>query len=155
MKEKTPLLSQEQCRVRRGEVVIHTNRYWSDKLIAVDGADVLVVYDITDASQVAIYDLSGAFYCHAYPSDGCFPVTVLDLAREKRRAAQEARAKNHKSQPTMDVRHFSQVRSLEGIDVSCPHCQGVVRINIQASIALPLESDAVDLSEIQDRPNVD
>lgn len=68
MKEKNPLLSQEQRRVRRGEVVIHTNRYWSAKLIAVDGADVLVVYDITDARKVDIYDLSGKFYCHAYPS---------------------------------------------------------------------------------------
>lgn len=155
MNEKNLLLSQQQCKPRRGEVVIHSNRYWASELIAAEDSEVTVVYDITDVSKVDIYDLNGEFYCHAYQCDGYFPVAAIEIAREKRRAAQEARATTHKQQPLADARHFSQVHSLVGIDVSCPHCQGVVRVNIQSSTASPLASDAVDLSVTQDHSHAD
>ncbi|WP_427551152.1 Mu transposase C-terminal domain-containing protein [Methylomonas sp. MS20] len=155
MSEKNPLLCQEQRKVRRGEITVMTNRYWASELIAFDGINVSVVFDITDASKVVILDLDGKFLCLAYPSCGFFPVSFLTLAQEKRRAAQEARVNNHTPQPFANARPLPPVHSLEGIDVSCPHCQGLVRVNIQASKALPLASDAVDLAVIQDQSHVE
>ncbi|MBI1386650.1 MAG: DDE-type integrase/transposase/recombinase [Rhizobiales bacterium] len=80
-------------KVVRGEVRVWGNRYFSMELERLDlhGEDVLVAYDIHDASKVWVHDREGRYLCAAELDANVvayFPKAVIEQARERRVAAQ-------------------------------------------------------------------
>lgn len=79
--------------VRRGEVLLLNNIYFSEELAPFDSEDVQVAVDIHDASKVIIRRLDGTYICEAI-WDGnkraAFPVSMVEDAREKRAKRRKA-----------------------------------------------------------------
>ena len=77
----------EERKVRRGEIEIFGNRYFSKDLEQHHGLNVLVGYDIHDAEKVTVRNLDGQFICHALwnaNKRSYFPKAVIEQVREKR-----------------------------------------------------------------------
>lgn len=73
--------------VRRGEVSLFSNTYYSAELMEFNGETVRVGYDVQDALWVWIYDDLGRLICKAEwhgNSTDYMPVSVLDRAEDKR-----------------------------------------------------------------------
>lgn len=73
--------------VRRGEINLFTNIYFSRLLKEFHGSDLHVAYDIHNPAKVWVYTPEGRFVCEAEVngnSQHYFPVAVVDQAREKR-----------------------------------------------------------------------
>ena len=73
--------------VRRGEVSLFSNTYYSAELMEFNGETVRVGYDVQDALWVWIYDDVGRLICKAEwhgNSTDYMPVSVLDRAEDKR-----------------------------------------------------------------------
>ena len=73
--------------VRRGEVSLFSNTYYSAELMEFNGETVRVGYDVQDALWVWIYDDIGRFICKAEwhgNSTDYMPVSVLERAEDKR-----------------------------------------------------------------------
>lgn len=73
--------------VRRGEVSLFGNTYYSAELMEFNGETVRVGYDVQDALWVWIYDDIGRLICKAEwhgNSTDYMPVSVLDRAEDKR-----------------------------------------------------------------------
>ena len=73
--------------VRRGEVSLFSNTYYSAELMEFSGETVRVGYDVQDALWVWIYDDLGRLICKAEwhgNSTDYMPVSVLDRAEDKR-----------------------------------------------------------------------
>ena len=72
---------------RRGEVAFLNQVYFSHDLMAVDGEQVRVHYDIHDPHYVLVFTTDGEFVCEAKWNANrmdFFPKPVIDMAREKR-----------------------------------------------------------------------
>ncbi|HFC8830713.1 TPA: Mu transposase C-terminal domain-containing protein [Neisseria subflava] len=73
--------------VRRGEVSLFSNTYYSAELMEFNGETVRVGYDVQDALWVWIYDDIGRLICKAEwhgNSTDYMPVSVLERAEDKR-----------------------------------------------------------------------
>lgn len=73
--------------VRRGEVSLFSNTYYSAELMELNGETVRVGYDVQDALWVWIYDDVGRLICKAEwhgNSTDYMPVSVLERAEDKR-----------------------------------------------------------------------
>lgn len=85
----------EQVRTaQRGWVDLQNNSYFSEQLIAVDGEQVRVAYDIHDATRVIIRRMSGDFVCEAIwdgNKQAAVPVTAMQTSMEQRRQRRLAR----------------------------------------------------------------
>ncbi len=84
--------------VKRCEIDIYKNRYFSKLLTDLHGQEVQVGYDIHDASKVWVRDLDGRFICEAgfeANSTDYFPQSVVDQARQKRAIGRENRLQVH------------------------------------------------------------
>ncbi len=80
---------------RRGELQLFTNRYFAIELEEFHEQDVLVSYDIHDASKVWVFTTSQQLICEATfhgNSVSYFPVSVLEQAHENRVNNQVKRA---------------------------------------------------------------
>lgn len=79
----------EQRRVaQRGWLELQNNQYFSEDLLAVDGEEVRVAYDIHDATRVVVRRMSGDFVCEAIwngNKQAAVPVTAMDTAMQERR----------------------------------------------------------------------
>ena len=78
---------QEMRTVRRGEVSLFGNTYYSAELMEFNGETVRVGYDVQDALWVWIYDDVGRLICKAEwhgNSTDYMPVSVLERAEDKR-----------------------------------------------------------------------
>ncbi|WP_341990331.1 Mu transposase C-terminal domain-containing protein [Azorhizobium sp. AG788] len=78
---------QEKRRVLRGEIQLFTNRYFAVELEEFHDCDVLISYDIHDASKVWVSTLNQKFICVATyygNSVSYFPRSVAEQAHEKR-----------------------------------------------------------------------
>lgn len=72
---------------RRGEVTFLNQVYFAHDLMAVDGEQVRVHYDIHDPAYVLVFTIGGEFVCEAKWNANrmdYFPKPVIDMAREKR-----------------------------------------------------------------------
>lgn len=80
--------------VRRGEIELFTNRYFSTQLAAYHNDKVRVLYDIHDPSYVFVKTMDGEWICKA-ELDGnkvaAFPQSVVERAKAKSVAAQNKR----------------------------------------------------------------
>lgn len=77
----------EERKVRRGEVELFGNRYFSNDLSEFHGDSVLVGYDIHDADRITVRTQDGEFICHAYwnaNKRNYFPMTKVEQARQRR-----------------------------------------------------------------------
>lgn len=64
---------------QRGWLSIFNNQYFAEELIQVDGEEVLVAFDIHDASSVTVRRLDGSFVCTAIVNGNtraAFPVDI-------------------------------------------------------------------------------
>lgn len=71
----------------RGEVTFLNQRYQHRELMAVDGQQVRVHYDIHDPAYVLVFDSQGEYICEAKWNANrmdFFPKPVVEMAREKR-----------------------------------------------------------------------
>jgi putative transposase len=72
---------------KRGEVQFLNQIYFNSALMAVDGQQVRVHYDLHDASAVQVFTTDGEFVCEALFNANkidYFPKPVIEMAREKR-----------------------------------------------------------------------
>ncbi|MHA3079520.1 transposase [Acinetobacter sp. ANC 5502] len=77
----------EERKVRRGEIEIFGNRYFSKDLEQYHGVNVLVGYDIHDANRVVVRDEEGRLICYAgwnANKRNYFPVSKVEQARQNR-----------------------------------------------------------------------
>ena len=77
----------EERKVRRGEIEIFGNRYFSKDLEQHHGVNVLVGYDIHDANKVVVRDEDGRLICYAVwnaNKRNYFPVSKVEQARQNR-----------------------------------------------------------------------
>lgn len=111
---------------KRGEVTFLNQVYFSHELMAVDGEQVRVHYDIHDPSFVLVFTTEGEYVCQAKWNANridYFPKPVIEMAREKR------------------VR--TAVKRLDGkIDLALRELQGVTNQN---TVSLPAPSAPVVL----------
>ncbi|TQN84395.1 UNVERIFIED_ORG: putative transposase [Citrobacter freundii] len=83
------------CKVRRGEVVLFRNIYFSTELAAEHGNEVRVCYDIHDANSVIVRRMDGSYICDAIWNGNkadAFPKAVIQQQQEKRAKGRIARA---------------------------------------------------------------
>ncbi|HIA7223682.1 TPA: DNA-binding protein [Escherichia coli] len=83
------------CTVRRGEVVLFRNIYFSTELAAEHGNEVRVCYDIHDANSVIVRRMDGSYICDAIWNGNkvdAFPKAVIEQQQEKRARGRIARA---------------------------------------------------------------
>jgi putative transposase len=77
----------EECKVRRGEIELFSNRYFSPDLAEYHGDTVLVGYDIHNADQITVRDEDGRLICYAKWNANkrtYFPQTKVEQARQRR-----------------------------------------------------------------------
>lgn len=88
----------KEVTARRGEVMIHGNRYFARDLEHYTGERVAVAYDIHDPSRVWVRDREGRLICEAQ-LDGnrrdFFPKSVVEQAREQRAIGRRRRLAIH------------------------------------------------------------
>ncbi|GAB2182639.1 Mu transposase C-terminal domain-containing protein [Denitratisoma sp. agr-D3] len=80
--------------IRRGEVELFTNLYFSQALAEFHGHSAQVAYDIHDPSRIWIYTPEGRFICQAEANGNrrhYMPVPVVQQARERRAKGRLAR----------------------------------------------------------------
>ena len=77
----------EERKVRRGEIELFGNRYFSQDLAEFHGDNVLVGYDIHNADRITVRDEDGRLICYAYwnaNKRAYFPQTKVEQARQRR-----------------------------------------------------------------------
>ena len=77
----------EERKVRRGEIELFGNRYFSQELAEFHGDSVLVGYDIHNADRITVRDEDGRLICYAYwnaNKRAYFPQTKVEQARQRR-----------------------------------------------------------------------
>jgi len=77
----------EERKVRRGEIELFGNRYFSADLEQFHGENVLVGYDIHDANRIVVRAIDGRLICYAdwnANKRSYFPVSKLEQARQSR-----------------------------------------------------------------------
>lgn len=77
----------EERKVRRGEIELFGNRYFSQELAEYHGDSVLVGYDIHNADQITVRDDEGRLICYAHwnaNKRAYFPQTKVEQARQRR-----------------------------------------------------------------------
>lgn len=77
----------EERKVRRGEIELFGNRYFSQELSEFHGDTVLVGYDIHNADQITVRDEDGRLICYAKwnaNKRAYFPQTKVEQARQRR-----------------------------------------------------------------------
>lgn len=77
----------EERKVRRGEIELFGNRYFSQELSEYHGDEVLVGYDIHNADRITVRDQDGRLICYAFwnaNKRAYFPMTKIELARQQR-----------------------------------------------------------------------
>ncbi len=77
----------EERKVRRGEIELFGNRYFSQDLSEYHGDTVLVGYDIHNADQITVRDEDGRLICYAKwnaNKRAYFPQTKVEQARQRR-----------------------------------------------------------------------
>ena len=77
----------EERKVRRGEIELFGNRYFSQELAEFHGDSVLVGYDIHNADQITVRDEDGRLICYAKWNANkrtYFPQTKIEQARQRR-----------------------------------------------------------------------
>lgn len=101
-----------QRTAQRGEVRFLNAHYYNRLLMAVDGQQVRICYDLHDSSRVWVWTRDGQFVCEAVAganSMGYMPEPVIELARRKRVAGMVARSEakielaRAELQPTLTV----------------------------------------------------
>ncbi|MNE39620.1 hypothetical protein D3C80_1335820 [compost metagenome] len=77
----------EERKVRRGEIELFGNRYFSQELSEYHGDNVLVGYDIHNADRITVRDQDGRLICYAFwnaNKRAYFPQTKVEQARQHR-----------------------------------------------------------------------
>lgn len=77
----------EERKVRRGEIELFGNRYFSQELAEFHGDSVLVGYDIHNADRITVRDEDGRLICYAYwnaNKRAYFAQSKVEQARQKR-----------------------------------------------------------------------
>ncbi|OTG68280.1 transposase [Acinetobacter sp. ANC 4470] len=77
----------EERKVRRGEIELFGNRYFSQELSEYHGDNVLVGYDIHNADRITVRDDEGRLICYAFwnaNKRAYFPQTKVEQARQRR-----------------------------------------------------------------------
>ncbi|MBN3068183.1 transposase [Pectobacterium brasiliense] len=78
---------------QRGWLSIFNNQYFAEELIQVDGDEVLVAFDIHDATSVTVRRLDGSLVCTAIVNGNtraAFPVHYIDKVRKDRHSRRMA-----------------------------------------------------------------
>lgn len=115
--------------VRRCEIVLFKNRYFSRELEQYHGEDVQAGYDIHDPSGIFIRDLDGRFICRAgldANKQPYMPQSVIEQAQERREQGRLRRAQNKideimlERNPRVLLEHMESVQ-VPGLDLSRTH----------------------------------
>ena len=132
------------ARGETGEIHLHGNRFWHDRLPDVRGQKMVVRFDPQDLkAPLAVYDLAGKFYCEAE----CIAETGfddIDAARDFNRT-RKAWLKNQKDglalERRMDIRQVADLSPKP--DVTIPDPPRVIRLVANGAPRAPVE-DIVD-----------
>ena len=114
--------------VRRGEIELHTNRYFSTALATYHGEEVRVGFDIHDPSFVIVKTMDGRWICRA-DLDGntkdAFSKSYIEQAKEKsieaanKRLTKKIERNNRELQPVRTIEHkpvFDLLKNVKPIE---------------------------------------
>lgn len=128
---------------KRGEVTFLNQVYFSHDLMAVDGEQVRVHYDIHDPSFVMVFTTDGEYVCQAKWNANridYFPKPVIEMAREKRvRTA----VKRLDGKIDLAMRELQSVTSANTVSLPAPSAPVVLVPNVES---VPVSSLQVNSS---------
>lgn len=131
----------EERKVRRGEIEIFGNRYFSKDLEQHHGLNVLVGYDIHDANKVVVRDEDGRLICYAVwnaNKRNYFPVSKVEQARQNRADGRLRRLAVKQSEVLDELNPKSMIEHIENQTV-IPFDQ-IKRQKLMAELeALPIQ----------------
>jgi putative transposase len=120
---------------KRGEVQFFNQVYFSNELMAVDGQQVRVHYDIHNPNFVLIFDLQGEYVCQAdwnANRKAFFAQPVIQMAREKR---VDARMKRLQGQMDLAQRELGGVHGAQVFSLPEPSAPVVLRPTVEGTFS--------------------
>jgi putative transposase len=133
----------------RGEVQFLNQVYFSHELMAVDGEQVRVHYDIHDPNYVLVFTTDGEFVCEAKWNANrmdYFPKPVVEMAREKR-----VRGIVKRREAQIDT----AMRELQGQPLQAGNPPVFLSAPTAPVVLVPTVSTAVPLSSLADKRSSD
>jgi putative transposase len=139
--EARPLFRPQVLRtVRRCEIELFGNRYFTRKLEEFHTEQLRVGYDIHDPAHVWVYDEAGRFICTA-ELDGnkrdYMPMSVIERARDKREAGRERRLENKLEEVRLERRGAPALEMPQ--QISIPGLMGSINLTQLAERARQAE----------------
>ncbi|WP_237415252.1 Mu transposase C-terminal domain-containing protein [Acinetobacter nectaris] len=110
----------EERKVRRGEIDLFGNRYFSVALEQFHGDTVLVGYDIHNADKITVRNLDGQFICHALWNANkrdYFPKSKIEQAVEKRAKGRLSRLAVHQDEALAEMSPRAVLEHIEDKNV--------------------------------------
>lgn len=110
----------EERKVRRGEIELFGNRYFSADLEQFHGDAVLVGYDIHNADKITVRNVEGQFICHALWNANkrdYFPKTKIEQAVEKRAQGRLRRLAVHQAEALAEVSPKAVLEHINNQDI--------------------------------------
>lgn len=137
----------EERKVRRGEIELFGNRYFSAQLEQFHGDTVLAGYDIHDADKITVRTVEGQLICHALWNANkrdYFPKAKLEQLREKRA---QGRLRRHAVKSAEILAEVSPKAVLEHINN-----QDVIPFDEIKRAQLDKELDALPMRSTEHQP---
>lgn len=106
--------------VRRGEITLFKNRYFSRDLEQYHGEEVQAGYDIHDPACIWVRDMNGRFLCRAEleaNSKPYMPQSVIEQARDRRESGRLRRAQDKIDEIMQERRPAALLEQLERVDI--------------------------------------
>lgn len=132
----------EERKVRRGEIELFGNRYFSQELSEYHGDDVLVGYDIHNADRITVRDQDGRLICYAFwnaNKRAYFPMTKIELARQQRADGRLRRLAVKQDEVLLEVNPRRAIEHIEN--------QSVIAFNPEKQQQLMAELNALPMKK--------
>lgn len=148
----------EECKVRRGEIQLFSNRYFSKELAEFHGDTVLVGYDIHNADRITVRDEDGRLICYAYwnaNKRAYFPQSKVEQARQRRADGRLRRLAVKQDEVLQEVNPQRVIEHIENQNVitfnANKHQQLITELN-----ALPVkqEKEVIYFKDVPSEPIV-
>jgi putative transposase len=135
----------EERKVRRGEIELFGNRYFSQELAEYHSDTVLVGYDIHNADRITVRDEDGRLICYAFwnaNKRSYFPMTKVEQARQRRADGRLRRLAVKQDEVLQEVNPQAVIEHIEN--------QTVIPFNQNQHKELMAELNALPVSKPKD-----
>ncbi|MEG2262969.1 MAG: Mu transposase C-terminal domain-containing protein [Acinetobacter sp.] len=159
----------EERKVRRGEIELFGNRYFSQELAEYHSDTVLVGYDIHNADRITVRDEDGRLICYAFwnaNKRSYFPMTKIERARQQRADGRLRRLAVKQDEVLLELNPQRVIEHIENQTVipfnSTKQAELMAELNalpvkqekevIYFKDALQLHEDKVQLNDVTENP---